>query len=156
MSVLPGTAQYPPKQVTLERSNVYIIASSDAEKSQADLELSFLSAGCNEEVTVTVANQGIVTYDPIYKVFRAVAVGDTTFSVETVNGLIVEGTITVVPEAENPADQPAFPAAVPVSSSLVKPSLTPTTMPLRMERTVPCMERLALLSSGRVQITSAP
>lgn len=122
MSVLPGTAQYPPKQVTLERSNVYIIASSDAEKSQADLELSFLSAGCNEEVTVTVANQGIATYDPIYKVFRAVAVGDTTFTVETVNGLIVEGTITVVPEAENPADQPAFPAAVPVSSEVVKPT----------------------------------
>ena len=122
MSVLPSTAQYPPKQVTLERSNIYIIVSSDAEKSKADLELSFLSAGCNEDVTVTVVNQGIATYDPVYKVFRAVAVGDTTFTVETINGLIVEGTITVVPETENPADQPAFPAAVPVSSEVVKPT----------------------------------
>ena len=118
MEVSPGITQYPPRQLTLNRSNIYLIKSEDTKKNSEEIELSFLPGGCDEQYSVKVANTGIAVFDDVYGRFVAVAVGETAFTVETPNGLAVEGTITVVPEAANPGDQEAFPAAIPVSSEV--------------------------------------
>ena len=115
------TVRLDPQEIILERSNVYLAASSDS-RGTAKLDITFLAEGCDETFTVTVDDPAIAAFDNTSSSFIAGSVGETGFTVTTPSGLSVQGTVTVVTATDDPAEQPAYPAAIPASSEVQLPT----------------------------------